>query len=61
MYARLVQHILDMRFVDKIEALLAAEGSPGSLRAQFIVYVARNPQRGTKRVSWRRWLADTNT
>lgn len=61
MYARLVQHVLDMPFVDKIEALLAAEDPLVRLRAQFIVYVARHPQCGIKRVSWHRWLADTNT
>lgn len=62
MYARLVRHVLDMPFVDEIEALLDAEDPLARLRAQFIPYVARNPQRGIKRVSQHRWLtSDADT
>jgi hypothetical protein len=62
MYARLVRHVLDRPFVSKVEALLDAEDPLVRLRAQFILHVARNPQRGIKRVSWRRWLtSDADT
>jgi hypothetical protein len=56
MYARLVRHVLDVPFVSRIEALLSAEDPLVRLRAQYILHVARNPQRGVKRVSWHRWL-----
>jgi hypothetical protein len=62
MYARMVRHVLDMPFVSKIEALLDVEDPLVRLRAQFILYVARNPQRRIKRVSWHRWLtSDADT
>ncbi|MFI6760033.1 hypothetical protein ACIBF5_12935 [Micromonospora sp. NPDC050417] len=57
MYGRLVRHVLDVPFVSRVEALLDAEDPLVRLRAQFILHVARHPQRAVKRVSWQHWLS----
>jgi hypothetical protein len=58
MYAPLVRHICDERFVSRLEAMLDADDPLVRLRAQFVRQVAAHPERRVKRASWRRWLAD---
>jgi hypothetical protein len=57
MYAQLVRHVLDTPIVSRIEALKDAEDPLVRLRAQFLLHVARRPQRSVKRASWQRWLS----
>jgi hypothetical protein len=57
MYGRLVRHVLDPPFVDAVEAVLTTGDPLIRLRAQFILHLARNPDRSVNRMSWRRWLA----
>ncbi|MBB5867019.1 hypothetical protein F4553_000398 [Allocatelliglobosispora scoriae] len=57
LFARLVRHVADEQFTDRIEALSDADDPVVRLRAQFILHVARHPEQRVRYVSWRRWLA----
>lgn len=56
-YAPLVRHLVDDRFVDAVTTLLDADDALVRLRAQFVLDIARHPDRRVNRTSWRRWLA----
>ncbi len=57
MFARLVRHIADKSFIDKVEALLHAHDPLTRLRAEFILHIARHPHHVVKQATWRRWLS----
>jgi hypothetical protein len=57
MFARLVRHIAEPPFTDKVAALLHAHDPLTRLRAEFILHIAGHPQRVVKQATWRRWLS----
>lgn len=57
MYARLVRHIADDRFHERMRSLLADDDPNVRLRAEFLLHVAEHPQRQVRRTTWGRWLA----
>ena len=58
-YARLVRHVVDTSFLDRIETLVDDGNHLVSLRAQFILHIARQPSTRVNQGAWRRWLQST--
>ncbi|WP_053723333.1 hypothetical protein [Saccharothrix sp. NRRL B-16348] len=57
LYARLVRHIADDRFDERMRALLVDDDPDVRLRAEFLLHVAAHPKPYVRQTTWGRWLA----